>query len=150
MAESSGTGLVVDFQPLNDHVLLRPILPDEISEDAATSHGAHARAEWGEVIAAGEAVTSSVSRGDRVAFRPASAIAIALSGRWFAMTKSSELLGITRKNQEPEPVAYETAAPDAEREAWAEPLIRQREEFLDTDVAPDLLDRAEPTGDDLH
>jgi len=148
MAERGETELAVELQPLNDHLLLRPILPEEIPEDAPVSHGAHARAEWGEVIAAGDHVASRVSRGDRVAFRPSSAIAIALSGRWFAMAKSTELLAVMRKKEET--FASVTAAPETAREAWAEPAYRASDEPLETDVAPDLLDHAEPTAEDLH
>lgn len=150
MAEGCRAAPAMNFQPLNDYLLLRPIVPDEISGDAAVSHHAHALAEWGEVVAAGEQLASPVSKGERVAFRPASAIAIALAGEWFAMTKSADLLGTARAPSEPEPVAAVTVAAEVEREEWAEPVNRVREEFLDTDVAPDALDRAGVTGEDLH
>jgi co-chaperonin GroES (HSP10) len=152
MDRATDPNAAFDFEPLNDYLLLRPITPEEVAPETPVSHSAHAQAGWGEVIAIAAPlhVLSPVSIGERVAFRPQSAIAIALAGEWFAMVDAAELLGVAGRRAERAVAPPVAAVSEPEPEVWAEPVAWGREESLETDVAPDLLDSTEATGDDLH
>lgn len=153
MRKASSSVADLDFLPLFDNILLRPLMPDERAGDMVAPHAAHAHAAWGEVVAIGsrarEAGAHPVLKGDRVAFRPANAVEIALAGQWFAVVAAADLLGVAARPSQ-QPRASPPVAAEADIEMAAAQADGGREELLETDVAPDVLDRSEPTAEDLH
>ena len=61
---------------------------------------------------------------------------------------------MSRDQGKPGPASAPRRSDDPERERGApnvvEPITERAEESLETDVAPDILERAEPTSEDLH
>lgn len=144
---------VIGFQPCDDNVLVR-LAPAENSSPADT-------VRWGEVIAVGPGrrthegmiVSLNVAAGDCVALRPRSAVNLDLDGQSFAIVGGADVLGVLVPGAEaepPQPAARVTVGPGTpEPVAWARSDVAD-EESLETDVAPDILDRETPTSEDLH
>ena len=145
------THSAIGFQPVEDNVLLRPIPTEDLPGAVA----------WGDVVAVGPGrrtsdgtlLAPSVAPGDCVALRPGSAMPMRLGGRSLAIVGGADVLGVLLHGAAepvvaaPEPGAAEAAPADSP--IPPAPAIRA-EESLETDVAPDELDRATPTSEDLH
>jgi chaperonin GroES len=143
--------MTIGFQPAADNVLVRLITTNNVGVDSTV--------EWAEVIAVGPGrrtadgtlVAPDFTPGDQVALRPRSAVHLTIHGEAWAIVSASDVLGIMLQNAEasasskPEDVSSSRAIP--EPPAQTSPSV---EESLETDVAPDLLDRDAPTAEDLH
>lgn len=145
------THIAIGFQPVEDNVLLRPVPTEDLPGAVA----------WGDVVAVGPGRLTSdgtllapaVAPGDRVALRPGSAMPIHLAGQSLAIVGGADVLGVLLHGAVEQAVA--APEPGAAEAAPAEPPIppaaaTRAEESLETDVAPDELDRATPTSEDLH
>lgn len=142
----------IGFQPVDDNVLIRLVMTEIPSANDAV--------EWGEVIAVGPGrqtsdgmlVAPNVAIGDRIALRPRSAMHIALGGESFAIVGGADVLGVLLHGAiQTSPVLKEGAVTGpSPQEPPLEAAASLAEESLETDVAPDLLDREAPTSEDLH
>jgi chaperonin GroES len=149
------------FSPLHDNVLVRPLMSEErTSSGVVVPDTVRAALNWAEVLAVGPGRRDSanrisrpaVAKGDRVAVRPHSTTEIVLGGERLAVVSERDVLGVLAvpaRASRPLPPPDEAAAPEVEPSA-EEPVSAMREESLETDVAPDILDRSESTADDLH
>ena len=99
----------------------------------------------------GTPIPPSVAPGDEVALERDSGTEITLAGEQLIVVSEQDLLGVfipRDRDDRRAPTATDIAEPILERER--ELSGTAREESLETDVAPDLLDRESPTGEDLH
>ena len=97
----------------------------------------------------GALIPPSVALGDEIALDPDSGTEITLAGEELIVVREQDVLGVFVAPDHDDrlaPVAGDIAEPEWERELSG----AAREESLETDVAPDLLDRESPTGEDLH
>jgi co-chaperonin GroES (HSP10) len=149
-ADQGQRDMTIGFQPAADNVLVRPITTNNVGVDSTV--------DWAEVIAVGPGrrtadgtlVAPDFTPGDQVALRPRSAVHLNIHGEAWAIVSASDVLGIMLQNAEasaskPEDVSSSRAIP--EPPAQTSPSFEQS---LETDVAPDLLDRESPTAEDLH
>jgi co-chaperonin GroES (HSP10) len=142
--------ITVGFQPIGDTVLIHPV-------GSGVPSGT---AEWGDVVAVGSGrrasdgawVTTDIAPGDRIALRPGKAVKLNVEGRSLAIVTTSDVLGVLLR-----PAATTTGPQQTETElisaAAPEPRVipmPETAESLETDVAPELLDREAPTSEDLH
>lgn len=140
--------MTIGFQPAGDNVLVH-ILPaaGEAWDDSV---------EWAEVIAVGPGrrtgdgvlMVPDFAPGDRIALRPHRALHLRIGGEPLAVAGSADVLGLLLPESRP-------PRPPAEAEGTAasppgQQLPTTREESLETDVAPDLIDQQAPSGEDLH
>lgn len=153
MDRSGENHVAIGFQPADDNVLIR-LGTEELSlaNDAVA---------WGEVVAVGPGrrtadgmlIAPNVAAGDRVALRPGSAMHLSLGGQSFAIVGGSDVLGVLLQGAatapSPRPGAADVGVP-AQRPQDRPIAAAEAEESLETDVAPDLLDREAPTAEDLH
>ena len=140
--------MTIGFQPAGDNVLVHIVLPAESEWDESV--------EWAEVIAVGPGrrtadgvlMVPDLAPGDRIALRPRRALHLRIDGEPLAVAASTDILGLLLpEKRRPRPTG-ETASgapPPSESQARA-----FRDESLETDMAPDLLDQQALTGDDLH
>ena len=145
------THIAIGFQPVEDNALIRPVPTEDLPGAVA----------WGDVVAVGPGrrtsdgslLAPSVAPGDRVALRPGRALPMHLAGQALAIVGGADVLGVLLHSAaEPAVAAPEPGAAEAAPAAspiQTVPAIRA-EESLETDVAPDELDRAVPTSEDLH
>jgi co-chaperonin GroES (HSP10) len=142
----------IDFRPIDDNVVIRLVAPAVPSQRDAVA--------WGEVVAVGPGrgmsegilIAPGFSPGDRVALRPGSAMRVTLAGESLAIVGRADVLGFVPRDAAA--LTHRTteaivAGPEAEP-AVQELAASPAEESLETDVAPDLLDREAPTSEDLH
>lgn len=144
--------IAVGFQPVDDNVLVRLVMSDSPASDDTVA--------WGDVVAIGPGrrtsdgalIAPDLTPGDRIAMRPRSAMLLSVHGQSFAIVGGSAVLGVLLPGAAPEiPSApaqsvVDTTAPEAPDQVTA---AAPAEESLETDVAPDLLDREAPTAEDL-
>lgn len=145
--------IAVGFQPVDDNVLVRLVTPESPVPDDTV--------DWGDVVAIGPGrrtsdgalIASDLAPGDRIAMRPRSAMLLTVHGQSFAIVGASAVLGVLLRDAAaeipPEPAAaiVSVTAQEAPDQVIA---AAPAEESLETDVAPDLLDRESPTAEDLH
>jgi len=150
-ADQGQRDMTIGFQPAADNVLVRPITTNNVGVDSTV--------DWAEVIAVGPGrrtadgtlVAPDFTPGDQVALRPRSAVHLNVRGAAWAIVSASDVLGIMLQNaeasasSEPEDVSSSRATPEPAAQTSA-----SVKESLETDVAPDLLDREAPTAEDLH
>ena len=139
------------FQPFEDNLVVRLVATEGADEGVA----------WADVIAAGPGrrtsdgalIAPKAAPGDRVALRPCAAVALRLGGQSFAIVGGADVLGVllpgagARRGPPGEAAAAGPAPPQV---ALEDASRVEAEESLETDVAPDLLDREAPTAEDLH
>lgn len=145
--------IAVGFQPVDDNVLVRLVMSDSpASEDTVA---------WGDVVAIGPGrrtsdgalIAPDLTPGDRIAMRPRSAMLLNVRGQSLAIVGGSAVLGVLlpdaalEKPSEPARAVVDITAREAPDQVTAAALA---EESLETDVAPDRLDREAPTAEDLH
>lgn len=148
------------FRPLRDNVLVR-----RCEAEQTTSGGimlpdtARMPADRASVVAlgpgrrtqAGDFVRWSIAVGDDVMVMHDHGVDVMLGRNKFAIINENDVLGVFAPPQNqylgepPDVVSDEPMLQPAQREVMA-----QRVESLETDVAPDILDRETPGGDDLH
>jgi hypothetical protein len=78
--------------------------------------------------------------------------ALTLGGDQFAVVNERDVPGLLDRPAAEAPFSVRAEAPaqpSIERDA-AEPVLAAREESLETNVAPSILDRTDETADDLH
>lgn len=153
MDQSGQSHIAIGFQPADDNVLVRlATRRRSAAEDAVV---------WGEVVAVGPGrrtsdgtlVAPNVAEGDRVALRPGGAMHLSLGGRSFAIVRGFDVLGVLLQEAAtaPSPPAAAADVGVPARQPEGRPIAAPLpEESLETDVAPDLLDREAPTAEDLH
>jgi hypothetical protein len=98
----------------------------------------------------GRLIPPAVAPGDEVAADQDHGTEITLAGEQLIVVSEQDVLGVfvaPDHDDQPAPNAADIAEPISEREH--ELSGTAREESLETDVAPDLLDRESPTGEDL-
>lgn len=144
--------MTLGFQPTEDNVLVRLV--------ATKNAGAERSVAWADVLAVGPGrrtadgtlVVPDLAPGDRVAVRPHSPTHLCVHGQKLAVIGGSDVLGVLLRSTDAAHAQRDAAggAPVvAEPPAMITPTARA-EESLETDVAPDLLDRQPPTAEDLH
>jgi chaperonin GroES len=141
--------ITVGFQPIGDNVLMYPV-GCAVPSDTA---------EWGDVVAVGSGrrtsdgmlIATDIAPGDRIALRPEKAVKLNVDGQSLVIVSISDVLGVRLRQAataEPQQTATELISA-----AEPEPRlisVSGAEESLETDVAPELLDREAPTSEDLH
>ncbi len=143
------------LHPLRDNVLVRRrlsetttgagvLIPDAVRKPldygCVVAVGPGRRAHDGTLILPG------VVPGDEVALAPNRGTEVNLAGEKLLVISERDVLGVL--SEPPVLSAHDAAEPTPEREIqWSRAA---REESLETDVAPDLLDREPPSGEDLH
>jgi hypothetical protein len=78
--------------------------------------------------------------------------ALTLGGDQFAVVNERDVLGVLDRPAAEAQFSVRAEAPaepSVEQDA-AEPVLAAKEESLETDVAPSILDRTDETADDLH
>ncbi len=147
------------LHPLRDNVLVRcrltettaiagVMIPDTVRKPldlgSVVAVGPGRRAQDGTLIPPG------VVPGDEVALEHNQGTEVTLAGEKLLLLSERDILGVLivpPHGERPLP-AGEIAEPIPEQETqWSRAA---REESLETDVAPALLDREPPTGEDLH
>ena len=100
---------------------------------------------------AGTLIPLAVTPGDEVMLARGSGTDVTLDGEQFVVVHERDVLGVlvpqvpqVRSEPGADVLAESIRAPAHELGGT------RRKESLETDVAPDLLDREAPTGDDLH
>src|SRR5579859_3399827 len=143
--------IAVGFQPVEDNVLVRVVMSDHPASDDTGA--------WGDVVAIGPGrrtadgalIAPDLTPGDRIAMRPRSAMSLSVHGQSFAIVGGAAVLGVllpgavTEIPSKPARAVVDVTAPEAPGQVTV-----AAEESLETDVAPDLLDREAPTAEDLH
>ena len=152
--------VAVKFHPMRDNILIRRRLTEK-----ATTRGimvpdtARRPLNLGSVVAVGPGwrtpggilIPPSVAPGDEVALERGCGIEVTLAGEHLVVASERDILGIflpavhaDRRSSAAGDIAEAIAEPER-------PLFgAAREESLETDVAPGLLDREPLTGEDLH
>ncbi len=148
------------FRPTRDNVVIRRrpsetatvggvVIPETVGKPP--NLGSVVAVGPGRRTAGGVLIPPSVAPGDEVALDRASGTEITLAGERLIVVSERDVLGVfvaPADDARPQPAAADIAEPIPERER--ELSGAAREESLETDVAPDLLDRESPTGEDLH
>ena len=148
------------FHPLRDNILVRRSQPE-----TATTRGViipdicRRSPDLGRVVAVGPGYRTSegilvpplVAPGDEVALEHDSGLEVAIAGEKLVVVRERDVLGILS------PVVHDgkaVPAPTAADEPVLEPAFEfsadSRQESIETDVSPDLLDHEPVTGEDLH
>ncbi len=148
---------VCRFHPLCDNILVRVrrrlsdtttgagvLIPDTVRKPlvlglvVAVGPGRRARS--------GTFISPAVGPGDEVALEPDQGTEVTVADEELLVVRKRDVLGVL--TEPPVPAANDTDQPIPEQETRCSHAAR--EESLETDVAPDLLDREPPTGEDLH
>jgi co-chaperonin GroES (HSP10) len=143
--------IAIGFQPFEDNLVVRLVATEGTDEGVA----------WGDVVAVGPGrrtsdgalIAPNAAPGDRVALRPRAAIVLRLGGQSFAIVGGADVLGVLlpgARVKRPRPPGEAAAGPAPQQVALEDATRVEAEESLETDVAPDLLDREAPTAEDLH
>jgi co-chaperonin GroES (HSP10) len=144
---------MIGFQPCDDKVLIRLAVTENRPPGDTVG--------WGEVVAVGPGrrtsdgmlISSNVAAGDRIALRLGSALDLSLNGQAFAIVNGCDVLGVLLQGATADP--FPTGEAAVSRPETPVPFVQAAseapvEESLETDIAPDLLDREAPTSEDLH
>jgi chaperonin GroES len=152
--------VAVKFHPIRDNILIRRQLIQK-----ATTRGimipdtAQRPLNVGSVLAVGPGwrtsggtlIPPSVAPGDAVALERGCGIEVTLAGERLVVISERDILGVfvaAVRTDQRSSVAGDIGEAIAEPERALSRVVR--EESLETDVAPDLLDREPLTGEDLH
>lgn len=143
------------FHPLRDNILVRRRLSETATGAGVLIPDAVRKPlDLGRVMAVGPGrrahdgsfIPPAVAPGDEVALEPNRGTQVTLAGEQLLVVSERDVLGVLIES--PVRAAKDTGEPILEQETrWSRAA---REESLETDVAPDLLDREPPTGEDLH
>jgi len=160
MRAATLTAVTAQFHPTRDNVLIRR----RASEKATTlgiliPDAVHKPLNRGSVVAVGSGrrtsngtlIPPAVAPGDEILLTPDSGIEITVAGEQLIVASEQDVLGVfiaPDRDDQPsqEPIDGAERISGWERELSA----NAREEALETDVAPDVLDREPPTAEDLH
>lgn len=147
------------LRPLRDCVLVRLLEAAEkpLAGVTAPDTGGAASA-WAEVVAVGPGlqgadgafIAPAVVKGGRVSLRPGSATEIALERGRLAIVSEQDILAVAERPAAVPPAISAHVAAEAAPPPGIEPVSAMREESLETDVAPSLIESAAPTAEDLH
>lgn len=142
----------IGFQPADDHILVRLRTAAHAEESDS--------AEWGDVLAIGPGprtadgafVPLDLDIGDHIALRPHCAVRLRIHGDALAIVGASDVLGVLlpAAGERRRRRVVKAGAPHAEAPAGQPESAALAADSLETDVAPELLDRGASTADDLH
>ena len=160
MSSAISNALVSRFHPLRDNVLIRcrfsetttaggVMIPDTVRRKP--NRGSVVAVGPGLRTQEGTRIPPSVAPGDEVALEDERGVEVTIAGEQLVVISERDVLGIFSAavhQDQPAPATGQVAEPISERERGLSRAAR--DESLETDVAPDLLDREPPTGEDLH
>jgi hypothetical protein len=99
----------------------------------------------------GTLIPTAIAPGDEIALTPGSGIEIIVAGERLIVVREQDVLGVFAALDRDDRRAQAAADIAEQISEWEhEPPRSARQESLETDVAPDLLDRESPTAEDLH
>jgi len=141
--------MTIGFQPTGDNVLVHLFPAEEAGPDNMVAWAEVIAVGPGRCIADGMLVPPDFAPGDRIALRPHAALHLHIDGQLLAIAGGSDVLGVLlrqARRSRPLPEPNEPGVTAMESQAH----VALREESLETDVAPDLLDQEAATAEDLH
>lgn len=148
------------FHPLRDNILVRLHLAGQITTGGVMIPDTVRKPlDRGRVVAVGPGrrtpcgtlIPPSVAPGDEVALMHDNGIDVTLGGEQLVVVNKRDVLGVfAPPTREGQPVSRVDAFAEPAFEPARELAGAVREESLETDVAPDILDREAPTAEDLH